>query len=153
MSDNPHQEAIKGFDNDEQFYSAIGRFISEFSYLEFILKFRIAKAVGLNEEFSEQIMSHDFALLCTIAQNVMCRGEDGERAAEISQLIAKCRELNNHRLRIVHGQWAIGRRTGRVVHVSRQKLELSEHYHSSNEVARLADDARMLTGMLLVVGD
>lgn len=77
MSDNRHQEAIKRLENEEQVYSSIGRFISAFSYLEFVLKLRIQEAVELKDEFSEQIISHDFAMLCTIAQNVMCRGQGG----------------------------------------------------------------------------
>lgn len=74
MSDKYHQEAIKHLGKGEKFYSSIGRFISEFSYLEFVLRQRIAEAVALNFEFLDQIISHDFAMLCTIAQNVMSRG-------------------------------------------------------------------------------
>ncbi len=65
-------------------------------------------------------------------------------AKELKDHIAKCRELNDHRVRIVHGMWQAGRRRGSLVHTSRQKLEPMEYYKRADEVAGLADDAMNL---------
>jgi len=138
-----HQTEINELGVAEQFYSAIGRFISEFSQLEFSFKVYIAETAGLPDEYFDQIMSHDFAMLCTIAENVLPREMDEGRKAQLKALISKCRELNNHRIRVAHGLWVIG--AGKLLHVSRQKLETSTHYQrNAGEVAAQADIANDL---------
>lgn len=94
MSYSRHLEAVKSLSGDGRFYSAIGRFVAEFSYLEFVIKHRIALAIDLQENYGEQIISHDFAMLCTIAQSVMVRGRDEDQSTRLRTIIAKCRELN-----------------------------------------------------------
>jgi hypothetical protein len=83
-------------------------------------------------------MSHDFAMLCTIAQNVVTRRLDKRRAGELNTLLRKCREINTHRVRIAHGMWSMGP----VRHVSRQSLEAKRYYHDAGEIADLADTAK-----------
>ena len=65
-----HQEAIDQLDGSEKFFSAIGRFVVEFSYLELFLKSFIANTIDLKTELVAPILSHDFALLCTVAETV-----------------------------------------------------------------------------------
>jgi hypothetical protein len=144
MQNNRHQEAIKSLKGDERFYSSIGRFLSEFSNLEFQFKCFIANEINLANEHFDPILSHDFALLCTIAQNVLSRGLDKDHADQLKSLIGKCRKLNDSRVRVVHGWWLIGRRSGKLHHVSRQRLESSTHYKDAVEVAALADEAETL---------
>src|SRR5262249_40187142 len=112
-----NRDASKKLAKDDQFYLSIGRFISAFSNLEFDIKCYISLAINLPEEYFDQILSHDFAMLCTMAQNVLCRKADNHRKAQFKALISRCRTLNDHRVRIVHGWWHIGRRSGSLLHV------------------------------------
>jgi hypothetical protein len=98
-------------------------------------------ATKLPDEFRDQIMSHDFALLCSIAENVFSREEPKERTDELRKILSRCRKLNDHRVRIVHGWWIIGGRTGFLFHTSRQKLESISHYDEPSQIAALADEA------------
>lgn len=148
MEVNRHQEAIKALKGDEQYYSSIGRFISEFSHLEFQFKIYISIEIKLSDEDFDPILSHDFALLCTIAQNILSRGLDKDRVERLKSLIGKCRKLNDNRVRVVHGWWNISRRSGTLHHVSRQRLESSSHFKDAAEVAALADEAASLNSEL-----
>jgi hypothetical protein len=136
-----NEEAIKKLVKNDRFYSAIGRFISSFSFLESTIKVNVAHTVKLPDEFRDQIMSHDFALLCTIAENVFSREEPQERTDELRKILSRCRKLNDHRVRIVHGWWIIGGRSGFLFHTSRQKLESVTHYNDPGQIAVLADEA------------
>ena len=143
-----NQEAIKKLPKGDQFLWAIGRFISSFSNLEFDIKCYISLAISLPEEYFDQILSHDFAMLCTMAQSVLSRGEDETRVSQLKTLIAKCRTLNDHRVRMVHGLWSIGQRSGSLLHVSRQRLEPKKHYGDAKELYDLADEAGKLSAQL-----
>jgi hypothetical protein len=67
-----HQQSINKFTSEDRWYSAIGRFISEFSQLEYTLKYYIAEAIGLSEQHFNAIASQfDFAKLCALAEYVL----------------------------------------------------------------------------------
>jgi hypothetical protein len=106
-----------------------------------VLKLWIADWVKLPEEFRDQIMMHDFSLLCTIAENVLPVGMKETADRTLKPIIAKFRELNNHRVRIAHGWWIVGGRSGWVSHVSRQKLKSTNFYNDPSQITALADAA------------
>lgn len=115
---------MRELNGPDKFFSAIGRFLYEFSQLEFSLKCTVASAVGLKYEHSESIMMHDFALLCTIAQSILM--PTVSKPAKLKDLIGKCRSLNDDRVRIVHRVWHIWTKGGGwLQHVSRQKSRWS----------------------------
>jgi hypothetical protein len=139
--DHRNEEAINRLKKDERFYSTIGRFVSSFSFLESTIKVNVAHTAKVPDEFRDQIMSHDFALLCTIAENVFFREEPKERTDELRKILSRCRNLNDHRVRIVHGWWIIAGQTGFLFHTSRQRLESVGHYDDPSQIATLADEA------------
>ena len=143
MEYNP--EAIRKLPKGDQFFWSIGRFITAFSNLEFDIKTYISFAIKLSEEHFDQILTHDFAMLCTMAQTLLSRGQDEARTTALKGLIKRCRSLNDHRVRIVHGMWVIGERSGRLLHVSRQHLESKKHYVDQKELDSLADEAGKLS--------
>ena len=56
MADQTHnQEAIRSLGEDDAFFSAIGRFLFEFSQLEYSLKVTVAEAVRLPDEHFNSI--------------------------------------------------------------------------------------------------
>jgi hypothetical protein len=55
----------------ERTYKAIGRFIYEFSQVEYTIRYYLAERIGLHEEyFSAVIESYDVALLIAVAKQV-----------------------------------------------------------------------------------
>jgi hypothetical protein len=66
-----HQRSVRKFTAEDKFFSAIGRFFFEFSQLERELKNQVAERIGLNEQYQDSIITHDFSMLCTIAESVL----------------------------------------------------------------------------------
>jgi hypothetical protein len=61
-----HKKSVNKFTADDRFFSAIGRFIFEFSQLEYTLKHHVAEQVDLKDEYFTAVMVHDFAALLTM---------------------------------------------------------------------------------------
>src|SRR5438876_12360341 len=86
-----HRRAVDNLSGEEKFFSAIGRFISEFSQLEYTLKYLISKKVGLRDKHFPALMSHDFALTCTIAQTILSESVAPEKLKKLKTFISDCR--------------------------------------------------------------
>src|SRR5690242_4060138 len=119
-----HPKAVNKFTSDDRWFSAIGRFIFEFSQLEYTLKHYVAEKVGLDDVHFNSIMTHDFAILCNIAEVVLpqepkrpdwhfpdapdtprknkvkkdYQTERIARAKKLKRLINGCRKLNDDRV-------------------------------------------------------
>jgi hypothetical protein len=139
-----HQDGVAALPESEQYYSAIGRFVVQFSHLEMVLKLWVAESVGIDEKHHDSIMTHDFALLCTIAQKVLPLGMKNGSDQLLRPVLSKFRELNNHRVRIAHGWWLTHGRHPQMFHTSRSKLVSEGFYRSPLEIAALADQVDML---------
>jgi|SRR6516162_7240069 hypothetical protein len=139
-----HKKSVNKFTADDRFFSAIGRFIFEFSQLEYTIKHHVAEQVGLKDEYFTPVMTHEFAVLCTIAETVLGPGMTGDRAERLKKLIDECRTLNEHRVHIVHGLWFVGREKGRLFPAPKGKIETDVYYEDHNKVAELADLAKRL---------
>lgn len=124
---------------DEPYYRAIGRFIHEFSTLELVLKSEVVRFARLSPDDGSQIMTHDFAITCSVADRIVGR-RLGDKSRQWSEFIKQCRQLNDHRVRIVHGYWLLGGETRALYHLSRSSLELQEHYGQHEQLAALVDD-------------
>ena len=129
---------------EKEYHAAIGRFIVQFSHLEFILKLWTSETVGIPDEFQNQIISHDFAMLCTIAQKVLPHGLAEGADKPLKPLINKFRKLNEERVRIVHGWWLVQGSRPFLSHVSRSQLEPSAYYENPSEIEALADQVDQL---------
>jgi len=91
----------------------------EFSQLEFSIKYAVSEAAGIKDKHFDAIMVYDFALLCTIAVQVLGEPWDEAKKQELNRIIAKCRSLNDERVRVAHGLWVPFRDGGVVHHVPR----------------------------------
>lgn len=136
-----HQNAVEALPESERYYSAIGRFLVEFSYLETVLKVWIAETANLGEIFRIPIITHDFAMLCTIGSKVFPYGRPSECQTELKLLIKRLRALNDERVRIAHGWWIIDGPRPMVEHVARTSLSRTEHFTDPQELAKYADEA------------
>ena len=108
----------------------------------------ISEEINLDGKYWNQILVYDFAMLCTIVQRLLSPKMDEAGNRNLRDVISRCRQLNDHRLRIVHGQWRIGRRSAKLTHSSRQQLEAKEYYHNPDELLKLCDQASHLQGDL-----
>jgi len=86
-------------------------------------------------------MTHDFSLLCTVAQRVFATCLSKDSLLKLEALISRLRKLNEERVRIVHGLWVVTIEGGKLHHVSRNKLHEQMHFDEprGEAIARLAD--------------
>ena len=78
----------------EKTYRAIGRFVFEFSQVEYTIRYHLAEEIELDEEhFSTIVESYDTGLLCTVAIEVFKKSRVQNNAARIEELINNFREL------------------------------------------------------------
>jgi len=143
VSHNHNEEAVKCLDEDERLFSSIGRFVFEFSQLEYAIRDLTAQIARIDARFFEAVMTHDFALLCKAAENVFSVELPGQ-TKDFKKFFSACHALNEDRVRIVHGLWVPTVEGAKLYHVSRSKLQLVAHFDDPFEVARAADRANEL---------
>jgi hypothetical protein len=125
-------------------FQAIGRFIYQFSQLEFTIRFALAADLRLSEEQFDAVTGpYDFRMLCAVTSKVHQLRYPAQKD-EIEKLFNECLELNNNRVQIAHGVWVEGMGEDWTVrHWSRQTLD-AKHYPYSidqlHEPARRAVD-------------
>ena len=125
----------------EATYRAIGLFIDGFSSVEYTLRYYLAVEVKLDMNYFHPVLTHDFALLCTAVHEVFGQTlETEEKKKELKQLIGRARELNDLRVKIVHGQWWPHFEGGTLLHVSRRSLKEN---HSAEMAAHLTKQAEL----------
>jgi hypothetical protein len=112
-----------GHHESEETYLAIGRFIFEFSQLEYEIRYQIAEAINLEEKFIDPILTHDFAMLCTAANEILGGSMVDSKRKRLRDIIGECYALNEDRVRVAHGLWVPFREGGVVHHVSRSRLK------------------------------
>jgi hypothetical protein len=169
-----HVQAINKFTADDRWFCAIGRFIFEFSQLEYMLKYYVALTIGLRDQHFAAITSQfDFARLCAAAENVWLQPYTGpsiqdvlgkpparlrdlkrkkilagadERERMLKKLLNECKLLNEDRVRVVHGLWSIAGAVGvrELNYVSKHTFNNSTHFRDADELAKKADQASHL---------
>jgi hypothetical protein len=163
-----HQRSVNKFTAEDKFFSAIGRFFFEFSQLEQELKYHVAGWAGLTEQYQDSIMTHDFSMLCTIAESVLIQPDNEanlptgpewvkdadsparqairneykvkklEQTKKLQSLINQCKQLGIDRNAIAHGLCCPSQGGGQVHHISRS---LKTHLHDADDIASMADRA------------
>jgi hypothetical protein len=126
----------------EQTYRAIGRFVFEFSQVEYTIRHYLAEEIGLDEEhFSAIVESYDAGLLCTVAIEVFRKSRAQNNAVRIENLINDFRELIKNRNRVAHGLWVPFREGGTVHYVPRGSLKSKTSANQADSLEKLADQA------------
>jgi hypothetical protein len=137
-----------GHHESEETYLAIGHFIFEFSQLEFALRHFIGEVSGIREEFAEAVISHDFAMLCSIAGTVLTDKRDAAVQTALAGILSDCRRLNDVRVRVAHGLWVPFRGGGTVHHLSRQTLKRVMNADQAHQLEKYAVETNNLRGKL-----
>jgi hypothetical protein len=104
----------------EQTFRAIGRFMYEFSQVEYTIRVYLAQEIRLSDEHFHVAMALDVALLCNVTKKVFAKVP---AAARITAAINEFFEINAVRTRVAHGLWVPFREGGSVHHVSRNTRE------------------------------
>jgi len=126
-------------------FEAIGRFIFQFSQLEFTMRVFLATQIGLSEEHFDAVTApYDFRMLCGVTQAISLM-RFPEQKNDIESLFGRCLTLNDDRNRVAHGLWSggiDGSLTAR--HVSRSSLKAHHYFERPEDLAKLADTAQGL---------
>jgi hypothetical protein len=130
----------------EETYRAIGRFIFQFSQLEYTLRHYVAAEIKLDDKYFSAIMTHDFALLCTVAFEVLSPSMSEDGQGRLRDTISECRKLNDVRVRVAHGLWVPFMEGGTVHHVARTSLKSNRVVEQASELEQKADEAQSLRG-------
>jgi hypothetical protein len=126
----------------EKTHRAIGRFIFEFSQVEYTIRVYMAEEIGLKDEhFNAVAMALDVALLCNVTKKVF---ENSPAADRIKTAINKFLEINAVRTRVAHGLWVPFEEGGSVHHVSRTTREPCWDRGQANELEMLSDKLNAL---------
>ena len=124
----------------EKTYRAIGRFIFEFSQVEYTIRHYLAEEIGLREEhFRPVVQSYDTAMLCNVAKEVFARRRPGKFAARIEKCINRFYEFNSIRNRVAHGLWVPFKAGGTVHHVPRNLNEVDPFQNQAEKLEKRAD--------------
>ena len=124
--------------------STLGRFLFEFSQLEFTIRFVLANRLGLSEAHFDIVTSpYDFNTLCNVTCKVSCIKYPEEKK-ELAKLFNACRELNNTRVIVAHGMWTDDADGLSARHVARGSLEPKFHSFKKDEWLRLSEEAQKL---------
>lgn len=133
-------------------FEAIGRFIFQFSQLEFTIKAYLAAQIGLADKHFDAVTEpYDFGMLCAVTQAIsLMRFPEQKKAIE--SLFNRCLSLNDDRNRVAHGLWSGGIGGGMTArHVARSSLKASHYFENPEDVAKLAETAQGLMAEFLFV--
>ena len=134
---------------EEKTYRAIGRFIFEFSQVEYTIRHYLAEEIGLKDEhFTPVVESYDAAVLCNVAKEVFAKRRPVEFAARIKKDIDHFFGLNADRKRVAHGLWVPSKDGGTVHHVSRNNLKARRSENQAEALEKHADELNTLRAEL-----
>jgi hypothetical protein len=135
-------------DDEEATYRAIGRFMFEFSQLEYAIRYYTALELGVKEEMAHVVMSHDVALLCTVATEVPTQKSDEKHKQELRDIIKQVRKINETRVKVAHGLWVPFTDGGTVHHQSRSPLKTTISAEQAKELELGADQTNHIRDRL-----
>ncbi len=144
-----YHSAMSAQPNAERTYRAIGRFVFEFSQVEYKIRHYLASELGLKDEYFTAVMeSYDVALLCAVAKQVLIKSCGEDESARIRKLLDELYVLNAERVRVAHGLWVPHREGGTVHRVSRSNIKPAWFANQAEALKKKADEANALRARL-----
>lgn len=136
-------------DAAERTYRAIGRFIFEFSQVEYTIRHYVGEYLGIQDKyFSAAIEVLDVSQLVALAKDIFVDEKSRHNAKEIARLLNLFHDLNMKRNRVAHGLWVPFLEGGTVHHVSRQKPRPKRETDQAAVLEQHADEACALRAAL-----
>jgi hypothetical protein len=121
-------------------YHEIGRFVFEYSKLEFALRRHFRRKVGYKLEFDDVMSTgFDFAKLCNALLALSATEAGGNSDPTLKGLIDECHRINAVRVAVVHGTWFSTRAEDRVVHVSRSSMRRQTLFRKAGDLDKHTD--------------
>lgn len=121
-------------------FHEIGRFIFEYSKLEFTLRRHFRRRVGYKIEFDDVMSTGlDFAKLCNGLLALSAREAGGKPDPVLKKLIDECHRINAVRVAVVHGTWFSTLAEDRVVHVSRTSMQKQTMFRNAGDLDKHSD--------------
>jgi len=130
-------------------YQAIGKFVYQFSQLEFSIRHLLGDLLELHAaQFYIVTATYDFATLCRVTSAfIQTLMEPTEvKAKEVEETFKKCLRVNDARVRLVHGTWD----SGGAHHISRQSLKPGAYFADVKEITDITEETKQC--MNLIVG-
>jgi hypothetical protein len=129
---------------DDDLFRAIGRFVFEFSQLEYSIKFFLHELMEVrNDLFDAFVGPIDFAAACSALKET-CRVLKLQQVEQIISLINGAQKINEQRIKIVHGLWAPAAPAEKLVYISRTSLKASHHFPSPLELDKLSKECSQI---------
>jgi hypothetical protein len=137
-------------------FRAIGRFLFEFSQLDYEIRRQVGEAAGVDLIHVHDIMTQDFGPLCTAAIKVFDFEYSGTREKlrreRMRGLLKRAQSLNNIRNVVAHGLWVPFEEGGKVIHMPRS-LKLYVSNQQARTLEKQADEAKELRRQIESVVD
>ena len=129
-------------------FQEIGRFIFEYSQLEFDLRQHFRRKIGFGRQFGDVMSTgFDFTRLCNALMAISAIEEGGQSDPVLVKHLKSSKKINDIRVAVVHGRWISSLGGGSVTKVSnhnmkRQRLleKEGELDHWSDAVVKLRTD-------------
>jgi hypothetical protein len=123
----------------EKTYLAIGRFMFEFSQMEYAVRALLGEEIGLKEQYFSAVMeSYDVAQLIRIAKDVFEKSR-GDDATMICNLLNRFFDMISERNRVAHGLWVPFMDGGTMHYTSRDKLTPKVFKERAEHLEKLSD--------------
>ena len=136
--------AAKLIDEQRETNEAIGAFMFAFSQLEFTIRVRLGRVLGLKEGMMDIVTGpYDFAMLCVVTREAMLAKKrvSKKRKKTVEAFFKDCLGLNSrNRLVVAHALWTIGGAS----HVSRNSLKRTVHFSDLNDLRAETKKAQAL---------
>lgn len=121
-------------------YREIGRFVFEYSQLEFDLRKIFRKKIGIDFEHDDiMTVGFDFAKLCAALVAASAIEEDGEADPVLKKLLGQCHKINEVRVAVVHGRWSSTFGGDRAIHVARGSMKQQRMFENEGDLDEYSD--------------
>jgi hypothetical protein len=119
----------------DRVYREIGRFIFEFSQLEYTLRYYVADMARVDDQYFDIMTSaFDFAKLCSALVALSAKEKGGRPDPVLKDLVAACHEINTVRIRVLHGLWVVGSGNDRAIHTSRNSMKGEVYFDTPGDL-------------------
>lgn len=127
----------------EKTYRAIGRFMFEFSQLEYEIRYRLSEALDVAPWYFNEAMVHDFSALCNAAKSTFEFEyvKEKPKFKELEKLLNRALEFSHLRNAVAHGLWVPFKKGGSLIHVPRGKFNGTVKTQQATALETKADDA------------
>ena len=135
------QEIQKNFECDaDTLFRSIGSFIFNFSRFEDVVRGRVQKYLLIGYEQYPLIMpAMDFAYLCRVCKRLVEERFEANKREQILSILSEGLRIGEDRNRVAHGSWYMNKPAGVAVHLSRNKLDMTDHFLQPGELDKITD--------------